>query len=74
MKRDEKGEAGKPRRSPRRLGFEQVFEELVSLPDLLAQPNFELEVVTIKMDARNAETWIMAYRGAVQRKRKTHAA
>ena len=33
------------RRSPRRGGFEQVFEELVSIPDLLDCPNFELEVV-----------------------------
>ncbi len=33
------------RRSPRRGGFEQVFEELVSFPDLLDSPNFELEIV-----------------------------
>ena len=38
------------RRSPRRGGFEQVFEELVSLPDLLAHPNFELEVATIEIE------------------------
>ncbi len=38
------------RRSPKRGGFEQVFEELVSLPDLLAHPNFELEVVMIEME------------------------
>jgi hypothetical protein len=38
------------RRSPKRGGVEQVFEELVSLPDLLAHPNFELEVVTIEME------------------------
>lgn len=41
---------GKPerRRSPKRCGFEDVFEELVSLPDLLNHENFELEVVTTR--------------------------
>ena len=38
------------RRSPKRGGFEQVFEELVSLPDLLGHPNFTLEVVTINIE------------------------
>jgi len=36
------------RRSPRRYGFEQVFEELVSIPDLVAHENFELEIVAIR--------------------------
>lgn len=43
------GEEPPPRRrSPKRGGFEQVFEELVSFPDLLAQPNFELELVATR--------------------------
>jgi len=36
------------RRSPKRGGFEQVFEELVSFPGLLADENFELEVVAVR--------------------------
>jgi hypothetical protein len=36
------------RRSPKRGGFEQIFEELVSFPTLLAEDNFELEVVAIR--------------------------
>jgi len=36
------------RRSPKRGGFEQIFEELVSFPKLLAHKNFELEVVVIR--------------------------
>lgn len=36
------------RRSPKRGGFEQIFEELVSFPTLLADDNFELEVVAIR--------------------------
>jgi len=35
------------RRSPKRGGIEQIFDELVSIPHLLAQPNFTLEVVFI---------------------------
>jgi hypothetical protein len=36
------------RRSPKRGGIEEVFSELVSLPNLLADPNFSLEVLLIK--------------------------
>ena len=36
------------RRSPKHGGFEQVFEELVSFPELLAHENFEVEVVAIR--------------------------
>ena len=41
---------GKPerRRSPKHCGFEDVFEELVSLPDLLDHRNFELEILTTR--------------------------
>lgn len=35
------------RRSPKRGDVEQIFDELVSIPHLLAQPNFTLEVVFI---------------------------
>jgi len=50
VKRDARGRAGKPRRSPRRLGYEQVFDELVSFPDLLAHENFELELVLVRQE------------------------
>ncbi len=33
------------RKSPKHGGFEDVFDELVSFPELCANPNFELEVV-----------------------------
>ena len=36
------------RRSPRRGGLEQVFAELVSIPQLLQHPNFSLEVVLVR--------------------------
>ena len=43
------GETGtRRRRSPRRHGFEHVFAELVSFPDLLGDPNFELELVATR--------------------------
>ncbi len=45
------------RRSPRRVGFEQIFEELVSFPDLLAEPNFELCVLATREEqVRRLET------------------
>ncbi len=40
----------KRRRSPKRLGFEEIFTELVSIPELLAHPNFELELVATRED------------------------
>lgn len=43
---DGKSEASR-RRSPKRGVVEQIFDELVSIPHLLAQPNFTLEVVFI---------------------------
>jgi len=36
------------RKSPKRGGFEDVFKELVSFPELLPQPNFSLEVLLIQ--------------------------
>jgi hypothetical protein len=36
------------RKSPKRGGVEEVFKELVSFPELLAQPNFSLEVLLIQ--------------------------
>lgn len=36
------------RKSPRHGGFEDVFAELVSLPHLLARPNFSLDVVVTR--------------------------
>jgi len=43
---DGKSEASR-RKSPKRGCVEQIFDELVSIPHLLAQPNFTLEVVFI---------------------------
>jgi hypothetical protein len=42
-----KGKAQR-RKSPKRGGVEDVFNELVSFPELLAQPNFSLEVLLIQ--------------------------
>ena len=36
------------RKSPKRGGFEHIFEELVSFPKLLANPNFSVEVLLIQ--------------------------
>ncbi len=36
------------RKSPKRMGPEGVFEELVSFPELLAHENFELEIVVTR--------------------------
>jgi hypothetical protein len=36
------------RKSPKRGAFENVFEELVSLPRLLCNPNFTIEVLLIQ--------------------------
>jgi hypothetical protein len=49
VKLDPKGEGSTQRRkSPKRGGFEDVFGELVSFPELLCQPNFSLEVLLIQ--------------------------
>jgi len=39
-----------PRRSPRHGAVVDVLHELVSLPDLLAHPNFQLEVALVDVD------------------------
>ena len=36
------------RKSPKRGALEDIFEELVSIPELLSHPNFSIEVVFIK--------------------------
>ena len=41
------GETGR-RKSPKRGSAEEVFRELVSFPEMLAQPNFSLEVLLIQ--------------------------
>jgi len=38
------------RRSPKRGGVADMLKELVSLPELLAHPNFELEVLLIEVE------------------------
>lgn len=38
------------RRSPKRAGVEELFTELVSFPELIAHPNFELEVLLTHED------------------------
>ncbi len=49
VKLDPDGDAPPQRRkSPKRGGFEEIFNELVSFPELLPQPNFSLEVLLIR--------------------------
>jgi len=38
------------RRSPKRGRAEDIFRELVSIPDLLAHPNFEVEVALVEQE------------------------
>ena len=38
------------RKSPKRGRVEEVFKELVYMPDLLSDPNFELEVALVNME------------------------
>ncbi len=63
------------RKSPKRGCVEQIFDELVSIPHLLAQPNFTLEVVFIheeealRPDARRGwrrKGWVMHERRLIQ--------
>lgn len=44
----EEGGKGSRRKSPKRGVLEQVFEELVSFPQLIAHPNFSLMVVLVQ--------------------------
>lgn len=47
---DDSGEVLGRRKSPKKRGVEDVFEELVSLPRLLDHPNFVLDVVTTRLE------------------------
>jgi hypothetical protein len=57
------------RKSPRRGALEDVFVELVSLPELMAHPNFTLEVVLI-----HEEEWRCPYSGRPRAGRKRYRA
>lgn len=50
VRMDDEGEILGRRKSPKRLGTEDVFEELVSLPALLDHPNFRLDVVSTQLE------------------------
>lgn len=43
-----KGQVRTRRRSPKRGRLEDLFEELVSIPDLITHPNFELEIAMVE--------------------------
>jgi hypothetical protein len=43
------------RKSPKRGAFEQVFDELVSFPGLLLNPNFSIELLLIQEEVRRYE-------------------
>jgi hypothetical protein len=53
------------RKSPKRGRVEEVFYELVYMPELTVDPNFELEVALIDLD----EYWIDDGRGSWRRRR-----
>ncbi len=53
------------RKSPRRGRVEDIFNELVYLPRLLMNPNFELEVALVDME----EYWIDDGKGSWRRRR-----
>jgi len=57
------------RKSPRRGALEDVFVELVSLPELMAHPHFTLEVVLI-----HEEEWRCPYSGRPRAGRKRYRA
>jgi hypothetical protein len=57
------------RKSPRRGALDDVFVELVSLPELMAHPNFTLEVVLI-----HEEEWRCPYSGRSRASRKRYRA
>ena len=56
------------RRSPLRGGFERVFDELVSIPELLAHENFELELVATREEEIRRHRPERATRGAWRRR------
>jgi hypothetical protein len=47
---DSEGKQVGRRKSPKRGRVEEVFRELVYMPELLAHPNFELEVALVNME------------------------
>jgi hypothetical protein len=47
---DEHGEVLSSRRSPRRVGALEIFDELVAFPSLLTHPNLTLELLLLKED------------------------
>ncbi|MHA2394735.1 MAG: hypothetical protein ACXAEX_22630 [Promethearchaeota archaeon] len=62
---DEKGEQISSRKSPKKGKVEEIFHELVYLPKLLMDPNFELEVVLVNME----EYWIDDGKGSWRRRK-----
>jgi hypothetical protein len=62
---DKNGKQVSRRKSPRRGRVEDIFYELVYMPRLLMNPNFELEVALVDMD----EYWIDDGKGSWRRKR-----
>ena len=65
IKINSKGEKLSKRKSPKRGRIEEIFYELVYLPKLLMNTNFELEVVTVNLE----EYWIDDGKGSWRRKR-----
>lgn len=53
------------RRSPKKGRVEDIFYELVYIPEILVDPNFELEVVMVDVD----EYWIDDGKGSWRRRR-----
>lgn len=47
---DQPGDPPQRRKSPRRGRAEDIFQELVGLPDLLAHPNFSLEIALVRQE------------------------
>ena len=62
---DRDGKQVSKRKSPKRGKIEDIFYELVYLPKLLIEPNFELEVVLVDLE----EFWIDDGKGSWRRRR-----
>ena len=62
---DRDGKQVSKRKSPKRGKIEDIFYELVYLPKLLMEPNFELEVVLVDLE----EFWIDDGKGSWRRRR-----
>jgi len=59
----------RPRRSPKRGRIADMLSELVSIPELLCHPNFELEIVLVELDEfrrparlRRGDGWVVVQR------------